>query len=207
MWPEMPEKLRLCKDDLGPVRGHLSDDARVEAVLQCLLVFGPAAWLLLGAPVRIAQLRGAKLVVLPNSRGYLKAVSISKGKPVGAPLTHMCPARLFHSLRLTVSLPRSRHSGTGTLEPVGSTTAFLGRRCSRTSALVPRARPKCRTIHSLDQLFCHDGSQRCHPSRPSIRGSEPLQPMGSRVRHYRYQVCPPRPGEPDEEVRPPRALR
>ena len=53
----------------------------MEAVLQGLLVFGPAACLIIGAPVRIAQLYGAKLVVLPNRRGYLKIVSISKGKP------------------------------------------------------------------------------------------------------------------------------
>jgi len=93
MWPQManswPRQLYLYKDDSEPIRGYLSDDPRVEAVLQCLLVFVPAAWLIVGAPVRIAQFCGAKLVVLPNRRGYLKIVSISKGKIVAASLIHI----------------------------------------------------------------------------------------------------------------------
>ncbi len=102
MWPptansrlEWPEQLCLRKDGSGPIRGHLSDDPRVEAVLQGLLVFGPAAWLLIGAPVRIAQLRGANLVVLPNRQGYLKAVSISRGETIAAPLTHIYQLSTF----------------------------------------------------------------------------------------------------------------
>jgi hypothetical protein len=81
-WPEWLEQLCLRKDGSGSGHGRLSDDVRVEALLQGLLVFGPAAWLLVGTPVRTAQLYGAKLVVLQNRRGYFKAVSIhiSKGK-------------------------------------------------------------------------------------------------------------------------------
>ena len=210
MWPStthLTEQLCLREDDAGPIRGHLSDDPRVEAVLQALLVFGPTAWLLIGASFRIAQLWEAKLVVLPNRRGYLKAVSISnKGETVAAPLTYIYLAQRLHPLRFKVSLPSSRHSGTRPLEAVGSTTAFLGRCYSCMCALVPRARPKCRTIQSLDQLSCYHNSQRCHPSWPFIRGLEPLQPMGSRICYFRYQICPSRPRRPDQEVYSPRAL-
>lgn len=55
--------------------GNFSDDPRLEAFFQGLLLFGPAAWLLVGAPVRFAQLRRARTVLLPNRRGYLKVVS------------------------------------------------------------------------------------------------------------------------------------
>lgn len=95
MWPpttslgaEWQEQLCLPKHDSAPLRGHLSDNQQVEAILQGLLQFGPAAWLLVGASFRIAQLRGAPLVVLPNRRGYLKAVSVSNGTIVAVVLTH-----------------------------------------------------------------------------------------------------------------------
>ncbi|KAK0717285.1 hypothetical protein B0T26DRAFT_675615 [Lasiosphaeria miniovina] len=65
MWP--PAATRL-----GAFCGHLSENAQLDAVLQLLFVFGLAVWLLLGAPIRIFQLYGAKLVVLPNRRGYFK---------------------------------------------------------------------------------------------------------------------------------------
>jgi hypothetical protein len=82
MWPptidlsaEWQEQLCLPKHDSARRQGYLSDDQQLEAIFQGLLQFGPAAWLLVGASFRIAQLRGAPLVVLPNRQGYLKAVS------------------------------------------------------------------------------------------------------------------------------------
>lgn len=87
MWPpridlsaEWQEQLCHPENDSARLQGHLSDDQQVETILQGLLQFGPAAWLLVGASFRIAQLRGAPLVVLPNRRGYLKAVSVSHGQ-------------------------------------------------------------------------------------------------------------------------------
>ncbi|ETS83861.1 hypothetical protein PFICI_05737 [Pestalotiopsis fici W106-1] len=84
MWPSITdlsagwqEQLCLPDHDSAPLRGHLSDDQQVEAILQGLLQFGPAAWLLIGASFRIAQLRGAPLVVLPNRQGYPKALVVS----------------------------------------------------------------------------------------------------------------------------------
>ena len=73
----MPDFLRLCvpKNVSAPSRGHLSDEPRVETLLQALLVFGPAVWLLVGAAFRIVQLRRAKIVVIPNRRGYPKLVA------------------------------------------------------------------------------------------------------------------------------------
>jgi len=70
-WPS-----QFCSRDgpPGPSQGYLSDNPDVEAVIQGILTYGPAAVLLLGAPIRIAQLYGAKLVVLPNRRGYVKVV-------------------------------------------------------------------------------------------------------------------------------------
>jgi hypothetical protein len=44
----------------------------VETFLQSLVVFGPPAWLLFGAVIRIFKLRGAKPVLLPNRRGVPK---------------------------------------------------------------------------------------------------------------------------------------
>ena len=88
MWPQpqtsptggsskLPDSLRLCvrKNVSAPSRGHLSDEPRVESLLQALLVFGPAVWLLVGAAFRIVQLRRAKIVVVPNRRGYPKLVA------------------------------------------------------------------------------------------------------------------------------------
>ena len=75
LWSRLPPLCLLPRDGL-PARGRLSNDDRVEALLQGLLNFGPAAWLLLAAPVRIAQLRRAKLVVLPNRRGFVKSVCL-----------------------------------------------------------------------------------------------------------------------------------
>ena len=74
---EWPEFLQLCirKGTSAPRRGHLSDDSRVETLLQSLLVFAPAVWLIFGAAVRIVQLRSARPVVLPNRRGILKVVA------------------------------------------------------------------------------------------------------------------------------------
>lgn len=65
----------LCRP--GSLRGHLSDNPQVENVLQSLLFWGPAAWLLVCAPFRIAVLKGRKLVLLPNRRLYVKIVSTS----------------------------------------------------------------------------------------------------------------------------------
>lgn len=87
MWPpiassrfEWSEQICLPKHDSGPIRGHLSDIAWIEAALQALLVFGPAAWLLIAAPFRVAQMWERKAVVLSNRRGYFKAVGISEGE-------------------------------------------------------------------------------------------------------------------------------
>ncbi len=83
MWPfaatnwgsEWPGQLCLRGDNSWPLRGTLSDDPRIEAIVQAFLVIGPSTWLLFGTPVRIAQLYGANLVILPNRQGYLKTVS------------------------------------------------------------------------------------------------------------------------------------
>jgi hypothetical protein len=56
-------------------RGHLSNDSRIEALLQALLLFGPPAFLLIGAPIKIFQLYHAKLVTVPNCQGLVKLVS------------------------------------------------------------------------------------------------------------------------------------
>ena len=82
---EWPRQLCLRTGASAPWQGHLSDDPNVEAVLQRFLVYGPAVVLLLVAPIRIAQLYRAKLVVLPNTRGYLKAVSTIYGRPASRP--------------------------------------------------------------------------------------------------------------------------
>jgi hypothetical protein len=66
------ERLRL---GFSAPQGHLSDDRRVETFLQGLLLFGPPAFLLTSAPVRIFQLYHAKLVTVPNNQGLIKAVS------------------------------------------------------------------------------------------------------------------------------------
>ena len=72
-----PEQLCLPHDGSRPLQGHLSDNMQVEAVLQGLLLLGPAVWLLVGAAFRIVQLRRAKLVVVPNRRLYVKIVCVS----------------------------------------------------------------------------------------------------------------------------------
>lgn len=105
---EWQEQLCLPKHDSAPLRGHLSDDQQVEAILQGLLQFGPAAWLLIGAWFRIAQLRGAPLVALPNRRGYLKAVSVSHGTIIAAMLTSIRLACQLRSLCSTPGAPTSR---------------------------------------------------------------------------------------------------
>lgn len=75
--PPWSESLCLRKDDnFVPRKGHLSSSPRLDAILQALVLFGPAAWLLVGTPVRFVQLRKTDLVVLPNRRGFLKIVSI-----------------------------------------------------------------------------------------------------------------------------------
>ncbi|KAJ6781871.1 hypothetical protein PWT90_06528 [Aphanocladium album] len=61
------------EDNTRPARGTLSDNPQVEALLQGILRFGPAAWFLFIAPLRIARLRGEKLVVARNRRLYFKA--------------------------------------------------------------------------------------------------------------------------------------
>ncbi|KAI9738030.1 MAG: hypothetical protein M1818_005458 [Claussenomyces sp. TS43310] len=76
-WHQLPcllsdERLRF---GFSASHGHLSDDSRVEAFLQGLLLFRPSAFLLTSAPVRIFQLYYAKLVTVPNYRGFIKAVS------------------------------------------------------------------------------------------------------------------------------------
>ncbi len=73
--PDWPEHLCLPRDNLAPVRGYLSEDPQVDAALQRVLVFGPAVFLLLCAPWRIARLRKGMPVVIANRRGSLKAVS------------------------------------------------------------------------------------------------------------------------------------
>lgn len=78
--PSWSESLCLRKDNnFVPPRGHLSSSPRLDAILQALILFGPAAWLLVGTLVRFVQLRKTDLVVLPNRRGYLKIVSIYNG--------------------------------------------------------------------------------------------------------------------------------
>ena len=57
--------------------GHLSDNSYIETALQGLLLFGPPVFLIIGAPVKIFQLYGAKLVTLPNYRGLIKLVSFA----------------------------------------------------------------------------------------------------------------------------------
>lgn len=66
------ERLRL---GFSASQGLLSNNSRVELFLRGLLLFGPPALLLIGAPIRISQLYHAKLVTLPNYRGFLKLVS------------------------------------------------------------------------------------------------------------------------------------
>lgn len=56
-------------------QGHLSDNSSIEVFLQSLLLFGPPAFLLICAPVRIVQLYRVKLVTVPNYRGAFKLVS------------------------------------------------------------------------------------------------------------------------------------
>lgn len=56
-------------------QGYLSDNSRVETVLQGLLSLGPHVFLVCIAPLRVFQLYNAKLVTIPNSRGLIKAVS------------------------------------------------------------------------------------------------------------------------------------
>ncbi|KAM7217664.1 hypothetical protein V8F06_006919 [Rhypophila decipiens] len=57
----------------GASRGYLADDPRVDAILWNILLFGPAAALLISAPFRIYTLYRAKLVTAPNYRGIVKA--------------------------------------------------------------------------------------------------------------------------------------
>lgn len=61
-----------------PLKGHLSSSPRLDAILQGLLLFGPVVWIVVGTPIRVSRLRKADLVILPNRRGYLKAVRISQ---------------------------------------------------------------------------------------------------------------------------------
>ncbi len=80
-WPGWPQQqLCLPSDDrvrrgFAAPRGHLSDNRHVDAVLQGVLLFGPSAFLLVGALVRVFQLYRAKLVIVPNYRGIVKIVS------------------------------------------------------------------------------------------------------------------------------------
>jgi hypothetical protein len=176
MWPstsdlsaEWQEQLCLPKHDSAPLRGHLSDDQQVEAILQGFLQFGPAAWLLIGASFRIAQLRRTPLVVLPNRRGYLKAVSVSNGTIIAAVLTRARLAYRLYSLRSTSGLLTSRQCRTYPAASASGETV-LGRHRGAMHALIPGAWPKCSTINPFDQLFVDRNSQRCHTCRsPTCR--------------------------------------
>lgn len=79
---DLPRGLLLClpsdermDNGFSATKGQLSDNRHVEAFLQGLLLFGPPAFLLIGAPIRIFQLYRSKLVIKPNYRGILKSVS------------------------------------------------------------------------------------------------------------------------------------
>ena len=74
-WLRWPEQFCYRDSHIAGGQGHLADDPRLEAIIQRLLTFGPAIVLLLFAPLRVFQLYKAKIVVLPNRRGYFKAVS------------------------------------------------------------------------------------------------------------------------------------
>ena len=55
--------------------GHYSNNVNLDKFVQGLLLFGPTSVLLLLAPLRIYQLYGSKIKLLPNYRWLLKAVS------------------------------------------------------------------------------------------------------------------------------------
>lgn len=198
---------QLCRDDFpGPIRGHLSENPRAEAALRQLLVFGPSACLLLGTPFRVSQLRGAKIVVRPNRRGYLKAVSLSQVQPIAMlALTCSSTARHCYALGLgTIPVcrrlpgPQKRTYGI-----FGDTLGLAGHGDSGLRPLFPRTRPERRTIHSFDRISCLDRLQRCHRGRPSVGGLELVQPMGSQVRKLCCQACPPASGVQDQEAHTP----
>lgn len=71
-------------------RGHLIDDPHADAIIWNVLLFGPAASLLIFAPWSIYTLYRAKLVTAPNYRGIAKAVSLfrceQKNKRLGQSL-------------------------------------------------------------------------------------------------------------------------
>lgn len=51
------------------------------AVVQLALLIAPSSILLLLCPIRLFQLRGSRLKVLPNRIGAIKAVSLVSGIP------------------------------------------------------------------------------------------------------------------------------
>lgn len=85
-------------------QARLSNDSYIEAFLQGILLFGPAAFLLIATPFRIFQLYRAKLVTLPNCRGLVKLVS-EKGKfDLYNAVINSCGDFIIHCLRLAADL-------------------------------------------------------------------------------------------------------
>jgi len=138
-WNQLPclpydERSRL---GFSVPQGYLSNNSRVETVLQGLLSLGPHVFLVCIAPVRVFQLYNAKLVTIPNYRGLIKAVSELGREWQNDEFSKLRLAVLWCLIRLTAGLHCLFDKQNSSSHITGSSIALPTRKCRSVRAVSP----------------------------------------------------------------------